>query len=194
MTLPQKYKLAPPGAGLPWIELLIARSFFTFRRRTGSRSSFDAQFERERGLIGAMLQQCTPARGTQRVLISRIPGLEDSSRDWSVWMTLEHLRIVHGIFAHVIGALVKDATPPGETSIASVKPSPDVGTEVVAPFEASCDVLVSTVGSAPNLNTRARYSHPWFGSLDAAGWHALAGMHLAIHRKQIEHILAGLGN
>jgi hypothetical protein len=29
------------------------------------------------------------------VLIARPRGLEDSSRYWSVWMTLDHLRIVH---------------------------------------------------------------------------------------------------
>jgi hypothetical protein len=28
--------------------------------------------------------------------------------------------------------------------------------------------------------------------LDAAGWHALAGMHMGIHRAQIERILSGL--
>jgi len=29
--------------------------------------------------------------------------------------------------------------------------------------------------------------------MDAAGWHALAGAHMGIHRKQLENILKGLG-
>lgn len=37
-----------------------------------------------------------------------------------------------------------------------------------------------------------RFLHPWFGPVDAADWHALAGTHLGIHRKQIERIVAGL--
>jgi len=39
---------------------------------------------------------------------------------------------------------------------------------------------------------RAALPHPWFGPLDAAGWHALAAGHMAIHRVQIERILQGL--
>ena len=35
-----------------------------------------------------------------------------------------------------------------------------------------------------------RFAYPWFGPLDATGWHALAGGHVAIHRVQIEPIIA----
>ena len=40
--------------------------------------------------------------------------------------------------------------------------------------------------------TAARYRHPWFGPLDAAGWHALAATHMGVHRRQLERILAAL--
>jgi hypothetical protein len=107
-------------------------------------------------------------------------------------MTLEHLRIVHESLAHLIGELVREVTPPGAASTAAVQPSADVGPEVLAAFEASCDAFASTVAASPSLNTRARYPHPWFGPLNAAGWHALAGMHMGIHRVQIARILNGL--
>jgi hypothetical protein len=192
MTTQPEPKLAPPGAGLPKVELFVARLLFAMRRWTGSRRSFDARFDRERESIRVLVRNCSAEAGSRRVLIRRPPGLEDSSRYWSVWMTLDHLRIVHHEFARVIGALARGVVPGGTASTAAVKPSAKVGSGVVAAFETSCDALASVVASSPNLDTRVRYPHPWFGPLNAAGWHALAGGHLGIHRVQIERILADL--
>jgi hypothetical protein len=82
--------------------------------------------------------------------------------------------------------------PPGKASTAAVKPKPDISEAVVGEYEQSCDKLLETVGAISNLKTTARFAHPWFGPLDAAGWHAMAGTHLAIHREQIKRILKGL--
>ena len=75
-------------------------------------------------------------------------------------------------------------------STAAVKPTIGVTADVVTAYEASVDALISTVTATPNLNTLVRYGHPWFGPLNAAGWHAIAGIHMGIHRVQIERILA----
>jgi len=40
--------LAPPGAGLPKIELMIARRLFALKQWTGTRESFTATFQSER--------------------------------------------------------------------------------------------------------------------------------------------------
>lgn len=184
-------KLAPPGAGLPWPELLLARALFSLRRCVGTRRSFDALFAQELESIRRLVSDCDEEAGSRRVLIARLPGLEDSSRFWSVWMTLDHLRIVHLAIAELIGELVKEVTPPGAASTASVKPNVDVGREVISAFETSCKNLSTVVAASPNLNTKARFPHPWFGPLNAAGWHALMGIHMGIHRKQIERILSG---
>lgn len=191
MTTQQHPNLAPPGAGLPRLELLVARIQFALLRWVGNRRSFDARIAHERELIRALLRKCNSDVGAQRVLIPRIRGLEDSSRYWSVWMTLDHLRIVHESLAHLIRELVREVTPPGAASTAAVKPYADVGPEVVTAFEESCDALASAIAASPNLDTQARYPHPWFGPLNAAGWHALVGVHMSIHRVQIERILAG---
>ena len=58
--------------------------------------------------------------------------------------------------------------------------------------EQACDKLLSTVASVADLKTAAKYAHPWFGALDAAGWHALAAGHMGIHRVQMQRILAGM--
>lgn len=185
-------KLAPPGAGLPKHELFAGRMFFAWRRWTGNRDSFNTRFQKERETIRRLVSSCGGDTGARRVLISRPRGLEDSSRYWSVWMTLDHLRIVHHSITQVIGALTKGVRPDGTASTAAVKPSPRATAAVVAEYEQSCDALLAAVAEAGNLKTALRYAHPWFGPLDAAGWHALAAGHLGIHRVQIERILRGL--
>lgn len=185
-------QLAPPGAGLPLPELYLGRLFFALKRWTGNRDSFNAQFQRERARIAGLVRACDAASASRRVLIRRPPGLEDSSRYWSVWMTLDHLRIVHRSVISVIGALAKGVTPPGQASTAAVKPDPEITARVVSEYEQSCEDLLATVASVTELKTSARFRHPWFGPLDAAGWHALAAGHLAIHRVQIQRILARL--
>lgn len=192
MASPTEPKLAPPGVGLPSIELAIARGLFKVRRRLGSRRSFNATITRERQVIRDLLAPLTPEQCQERVLIRRLPGLEDSSRYWSVWMTLEHLRIVHDEIARVIGELARGLLPAGEASTAAVKPALVTNASVVLAYEHSCEMLQSTINETPNLKTTLHFTHPWFGPLDAAGWHALAGTHLGIHRRQIERIVAGL--
>ena len=186
--------LAPPGAGLPKIELFIARGIFALRRLTGNRASFTAEFQKEREAIRTLIRGCTPESGAQRVLIKRIPGLEDSSRYWSVWMTLDHLRIVNSGIARTIAALAKGLETSRKASTAAVKPSPSATVAVITEYEKSCDAVLETVASISDLKTRARFTHPWFGPLDAAGWHAMAGSHMKIHRVQIERIRSGLPN
>jgi hypothetical protein len=107
-------------------------------------------------------------------------------------MTLDHLRIVNGVFVRFIGALARGIIPDGQASTAVVKPSTKANSDVFAAYEESCDALLAIVAASPNLHTAVRFAHPWFGPLDAAGWHALAGIHMSIHRKQIVRILAGL--
>jgi hypothetical protein len=106
-------------------------------------------------------------------------------------MTLDHLRIIHHGISRTMTALAKGVVPPGKASTAAVKPSPEASAAVVVEYEKSCDNLLATVAAIPNLKTMVRFTHPWFGPLDASGWHAMAGAHLAIHRKQIERILSG---
>ncbi|MEO5711991.1 MAG: hypothetical protein ABIT37_00740 [Luteolibacter sp.] len=156
---------APPGAGLPLPELMIVRVFYRLRRLTGNRETFNKLFSSERSTIGSLVESCEPQSRAKRVLIQRVRSFEDSSRYWSVLMTLDHQRIVNQSITGLIGALSKGKTPPGKASTAAVK---------------------------PNLKTKARYNHPWFGSMDASGWHATAAHHLGIHRVQIERILSGL--
>jgi len=188
MNQPQ---LAPPGAGLPFPENLIARCLLGAKRLTGNSGEFTAQFIRERETIHGLIENLDENTLSRRVLIRRPRGLEDSSRNWSVLMTLDHLRIVHLAFIGVIATLAREEVLEGVASTAAVKPDPAVGMNVIGEYESSCDALLKTLAGVKNFRTRARYPHPWFGPMDAHGWHALAGGHMSIHRMQIERILAG---
>jgi DinB superfamily len=192
MSLQNEPRLASPGAGLLLPELLIVRMLFALRRWSGSRESFTERFHQERAAIRRLLDRCDEQLLFQRVLIKRPPGLEDSSRDWSVMMTLDHLRIVNVACARIFGSLGNGVVPVGKVSIAEVKPDPEVGVSVIAEYETSCSALLDAAAKLSNLRTKVRYSHPWFGPMDAYAWYALAGVHLGIHRVQIERILEDL--
>lgn len=192
MMNPPEPILAPPGAGLPVPERWIARGLFSLKRRFASRVSVEEQFHRERSEIRRCVDSIPEALRSRPVLIPRLRGLEDSSRHWSVWMTLDHLRITNRAFAGVIAALAAGKVPPGKADTAAVKPSPGSGPEADSAYEESCEALLGIVARIPDLKTSLRYEHPWFGPIDAAGWHALAAMHLGIHRAQIEAISKGL--
>lgn len=184
-------RLAPPGAGIPAIERLVGGVILRLRRGLISRTGLLAQFARERSAIAALYEGRDDRVLSRRVLIPRLRGLEDSSRYWSVWMTLDHLRIVNNSIAGAISELARGRVPPGAASTAAVKPGERVGGEVVAPYQASCDRLAAVCESCSDLRTAVRYEHPWFGPLDGAGLLAMSAMHMGIHRVQITHILRG---
>lgn len=188
-SMPQ---LAAPGAGLPAYELQIARVLFTLRAWTSNHRQIDAIFRRERALVADWVRACPAGRLGERVLIPRPRGLEDSSRYWSVLMTLDHLRIVNLACASIIRELSEGRVPAGKASTADVKPSPDVTADVIAAYEASCDEVLAAVASAKDLDDSARFPHPWFGPMSARRWHVLAAVHLGLHRKQLESIVRGL--
>lgn len=192
MSNPTEPQLAPPGAGLPTIELWVARLLFARTCRRGNRETFVAKFSQERAAIRALVASCPEAQRGEQVLIKRLPGLEDSSRNWSVRMTLDHLRIIHIGLIRVIHALTHGKVPPGKASTAAVKPSTTVTASVEDDYERTCDGVLAAITEATDLKTPQRFAHPWFGPLDAFGWAAMAGTHMGIHRAQIQSILLGL--
>lgn len=186
-------RLAAPGAGLPLPELLIARLIFGWHRRGGDRAKFDRLFAEVRDAVLALVRTLSDEDASRRVLIPRLRGLEDSSRNWSVWMTLDHLRITNLVFAGVMESLAKGVVPARAASTAAVKPEASVDGGVIAAFEQSCDAVLAVTKGRTNSRTAARYAHPWFGPLDESEWHALAAFHMRLHLRQIERILKGLG-
>ena len=189
-------RLEAPGKGLPWLELQLVRLRFGWARRRRSRGEFTNLFSSERERVIELASACDHQRINVRVLIDRVRGLEDSSRFWSVAMTLDHLRIVNIAFAGILRSLGRGIVPEGEVSTADVKPDDSQladGPGVLRGFERSCDLFLRASEKASESDPQARFPHPWFGGLGIRGWHALGAVHLGIHRVQIERILDGLG-
>ena len=157
--------LAPPGAGLPKGELLIARVLVKWRCWTTSRSAATATIAAERQRIGGIARQYGSPEGMRRILIPRLRGLEDSSRYWSVFMTVAHLKIVNRGIVGTIGCLLEDRVPARVASTAAVKPLPESGPDEIVAFEASCESLLA-LGRVERslktgLGTPIRGSGPW---------------------------------
>ncbi|MBM3981916.1 MAG: DinB family protein [Planctomycetes bacterium] len=182
-------QLQPPGAGLPRVELFVARVGFRVLNLVVSRRRASAWFRAEADRMLGLVRALDPERAARRVLVPRLAGLEDSSRYWSAYMVLEHLVLVDTGVRDVIGALVAGAAPGAVVNTADFKPAPTAGASAVARFEAVAREYLARVDAVPDLRTKVRFPHPWFGPLSAIGWHRLAAMHHRIHRKQLERIV-----
>lgn len=182
-------QLQPPGAGLPAVELFVARLGFRALNLILSRKGASRWFRAEADRVLALARSLKPEDATRRVLIPRLSGLEDSSRYWSACMTLEHLVIVDSAITGVIESLVAGVVPKREVSTADVKPAATADIAVIDRFEATARDYLARVEALADLRTKISYRHPWFGPLNGLGWHRLAALHHRIHRKQVERII-----
>jgi len=185
----KQYQLAPPGAGLPWLELQIVRGIFHVSARLSNHAHASQMFAEEELLIVDVMDQFNEREGEQEVLIKRLRGLEDSSRYWSAYMTLSHVAIVNRAVVQIIHSLLDGKVPATAARIADVKPVP-IGKEALSTFREVNASFTDISRSVKNLRTPLTFAHPWFGELDGARWHFLAGFHMRLHREQLNAILA----
>ena len=183
--------LAPPGAGLPAVQLLFSQLVLAVASTFDSRDSALRRFNAEARRIRKMVNPLGEALGARRVLVPRLLGLEDSSRFWSPFMVVEHLVIVDTNMLRIMTDLVAGRPHPDEARIEDFKPAPSAGRSSLTAFERLVERFDSQIPSWPNVRTRCRHVHPWFGPLDAHRWLCLAGLHHGLHRRQLKHILAG---
>ncbi|MBS1986070.1 MAG: DinB family protein [Bdellovibrionales bacterium] len=191
---PAQPKLAPPGAGLPWWEHLIARWYLfpKFCRQSTWESAL-ALFQRETTRIDDLVAHTPGDQFTSPILVTGVRGIEDSSRYWSVALTLEHLIIVTRQFTQVVVDLGEGRIPNGKASTAAVKPQGANPTSLLVDFDrASADFHRRALSEVKNRQSPTTFAHPWFGQLTAYKWVCIAAMHHGIHRRQIEAIHRGL--
>ncbi|HEY9733894.1 MAG TPA: DinB family protein [Drouetiella sp.] len=188
-------KLQAPGAGIPKLELLIAKHIiFPMRFKNTSVATAIAEFRDESDKILQLARELSIDQLSERRLIPRLQGLEDSSRFWSIAMTMEHLAIVGGGTRGVLLALSRNQTNLPRRGTADVKPSVDLDVQrMLTRFE---EVVSDFIRTAEKIDydkfPEARHPHPWFGPLTAKQWLMFAAPHQKIHRRQIEEIKARL--
>lgn len=184
-----KALLAPPGAGLPTVELLLSRLGFRVLRRTLSRRRIQDWLCSETERVLATARELPLEQMKRQVLIQRVTGLEDNSRNWSAAMVLQHLVIVDTGISEILSALSEDYAFEREVRIADVKPTSDAGQEQLGHLEHALMAYLGQVATIKNLHTVRRHAHPWFGPLNGHGWHTLAALHTMIHRRQLDAIV-----
>lgn len=101
-------QLESPGARLPAFELAWLRIMFRCACRVISLHAGLRWFKFEARQIVALAGRAFAAQVTVPVLIDRVVGIEDSSRSWSVFMVLDHLRIVDEGITQIIETLTED--------------------------------------------------------------------------------------
>lgn len=190
-------QLQPPGAGLPSWERSVLNAVFKMGCTLTSDRRALRLYQREADELLRLASEYESYDVFEQVLIPRIIGIEDSSRNWSVLMILEHLCMTNYDMLKVIKALLEGIVPQGEIDVAMYKPTPETGFEVRDHFRNLNDEYVVTIESLienrGSLSTAERFAHPWFGPLNAHQWHGLAAVHLRLHRKQAQRLIAMLG-
>jgi hypothetical protein len=192
MSDPSTPKLDPPGAGIPLAERLLIGSGIRSAARFLSKDRLTRMFRSEAEKAIAIARALREEDGRKRVLVDRFIGIEDSSRDWSIYMTLEHLVILNTAIAALLPQLYSSSLIGSEVRVEEVKPVPDAGPEQIDDLTALVERYTEIVDKLGNLRAGTTLPHPWFGALSAAQWHALATIHNSTHRRQIERIKQAL--
>ncbi len=187
-------KLAPPGAGLPALEMFLQKNivFPIFCKIT-----FDSAirlFEKESKLLLREVTLIPEPLRDKKILVPRLPAIEDSSRFWSAAMVLEHLIIVGNSIKIVAQHLAAGEKPPGEANIAQVKPPGNLsGAVCIEQYRTySDDFLKAVRGMRGDQWATGTFNHPWFGPLTLHKWICLAAIHQRVHRRQVEAIISRL--
>jgi len=193
-TMPKPI-VAPPGAGLPPVEAFMSR-YIIFPV-----ASQLFPLEKAAPLLvqtgETLLQQfnaLSPIQQQTPVLIPRLMGLEDSSRNWSPQMVLEHLLITGEAMLVMATELANNQQPTTVVSTAAVKPqttTPITCVEAYKTWLHTYQTKVTTLLTLPKpaLTTRT-HPHPWFGEMTAKQWLVLNTMHHILHQRQFNKIVA----
>jgi hypothetical protein len=185
-------KLAKPGGGLPFHEWFLAKYVFLPKlfKSTTRQQAIDL-FKKESEDILKLARGLSGEELLERRLVPRLQGLEDSSRYWSVAMTMEHLVIVGSGMQGLVEKLVNGITNIPPISTADVKPHAEVdSSKIFDDFQSMTDAWLNTASTSDlSKFPNAKYAHPWFGPLTAEQWIVFAPQHHVVHRRQIKQII-----
>ena len=191
MNTPQ---LEKPGAGLPFFEGLVVRWYVgPYLSRKADKDTNLRMF----AMIGKrILKEADSVPNDKRdtkVLVPRMKGVEDSSRNWSVNELLEHLLITGHGMRHVIGELIAGRPSDYEVKIENFKPKGKYqGGDARQDFKAFLDETVAQLQPLPIEDKGPTHLHPWMGQFNALQWCWLLAGHSGIHCAQLQAIKKGL--
>jgi hypothetical protein len=192
-------KLQPPGAGLPFVQRVLLRFWLgpVVSRRTPS-DVVRQNYENLTRKIIEKIKNIPPEKRLVKVLVDPMPGLEDSSRYWSLNEVMEHLLIVSRGIESTILSLSSGTLPNGKADTAKMKPG-KADQDLLSEYSSYGPALMKSIDerlSQPGMNfdSKLKFAHPWFGGFTARQWYWLLSTHQAIHYRQTKAIIQGLGS
>lgn len=165
------------------VEELVARQLLRFGYRVRSLAFNERQFSSAVAAIEEMVSVTSEPVLRGRRPVPPMPGITPVMRDWSVFMTIEHLNEVHAVLAEIIPAL-EAGHEPQLGDIGRFDHPADCGPEVMPRFRELAGRVAGLPRAHP-LTGRGTFLHPIFGRLDSRGAYALAAFHLRLHVPQI---------
>lgn len=184
-----------PRGGIPWYQQVVMRLYLgPFVSSRATTQANNRAFKKLTQKILDLAADLPERQHTTQVMVPPQIGLEESSRYWSVSMTLEHLLTVTRGMQAVIEDLSQGIKPEGEVSLARLKPKGERGPgDIYSEFEEFMrGVPEASAKALATNNSTVTYAHPWFGEMTAKQWHWLMVAHLAIHYRQLKNIRRGL--
>jgi hypothetical protein len=181
------------GLGIPVHERLAADWGVRAYASLASPTTILGHFRSEAHRALALAHRVAEEDGVRPVRIPRFPGIEETSRHWSLYMTLDHLVMVNTAITALIHAICSDRHHGIEIRLEDVEPHRDAGPDRLPALESLVERYAHQIDCLGVLHSRSRHAHPWFGPLTARQWHALAAVHNRMHRMQIERIVRRLG-
>jgi len=189
-------QLQKPGQGLPFIESLVLRHWVMPRlTKKMSWNECTEFFVKHSKVIIQIAQKLSKENLETKILINRIPGMEDSSRFWSITMVMEHLLITTPMMKEVVIGLSQGKTLKDKVDIAAVKPLGQKSTdEILSQFiHLSSNVMTEIDDKVLDRASKSTLFHPWFGLMTAHQWHWLMAIHTSLHARQAKAISKELG-
>ena len=184
--------LGVAGAGLPQIErLFIKRVLVPSVRIVCTWNIALFMIKREVRIIENLISSFDEEILQKRVVIKRAFAIEDHIRDYSINMTLEHLRIAGIAVMAVIDTLSNEKEFPKEITIEGVKPKDNSKDEAKKFFDFMTTYEEYIKNHKKNYSKMTK-KHPWFVNFNNFDWSCFMFMHTFIHRRQIEAIIKEL--
>jgi hypothetical protein len=186
--------LEKPGAGLPFFEALFVRWYVgPFQSRKNDKAKNLRLFS----MIGARLLKefasVPEDKRDQKVLVPRMKGVEDSSRNWSPNEVLEHLMITGEGMRGIIIELANGRTSGYEVKIENFKPKGKyAGGDAREDFKKFVDETVALLEPLKIEDEGPDHKHPWLGRFNALQWTWLLAGHGGLHLAQLQAIKKGL--
>lgn len=187
-------QLEKPGAGLPFFESLYVRWYVgPFQSKKSDKAMNLRLFKMIGGRLVKEFNAVPPEKRDQKVLVPRMKGVEDSSRNWSPNEVLEHLMITGEGMRGLIVDLANGRTSDYVVKIENFKPKGKYkGGDASQDFKKFVDETVALLEPLKIEDAGPTHLHPWLGRFNALQWTWLIAGHGGLHLAQLQAIKKGL--